>query len=534
MCLSLSCKLPGPETGRPATLSRRRFLAVGGAVAALLAADRLAGAWPAPARGFGYPFTLGVASGDPVPAGVVLWTRLAPQPLLPDGGMPARTVRVDWQVAADSRFRRVVRRGTVPAQPAHAHAVHVEVDGLEPASTWWYRFRAAGELSPVGRTRTLPAPGASPGRLALAVVSCQHFEHGYYTAYRHLAAEDLDLVLHLGDYLYESAPAEGQPRRHVGPAPVDLAGYRLRHALYRSDPDLQAAHAALPFVLTWDDHEVANDYAADQSERFDPPAAFRRRRAAAYQAYWEHLPLRRSSRPWGPAAQLYRRLRFGDLAELSVLDTRQYRDDQPCDRNGVGRSQVVTGCPERLDPRRTLLGGNQRRWLLAGLARSGARWNVIAQQLLMAELDLQPGPGSAYGSDGWDGYAAERARIFGFLEARRPSNPVVLGGDMHSFWVNDLTLHNHQPGAKVLASEFVGTSVSSAGPRYELYRACLPDNPHVRYFESRWRGYLRCQVDHHRWTTDLRVVDTIERPGAPVRTLASFAVEDGRPGPQHA
>ena len=518
----------------PGVLDRRRFLAAGGAAAALLVADRLAGAWPAPARPLGYPFTLGVASGDPAPGGVVLWTRLAPAPLQPDGGMPARVVPVDWQVAADPGLGRIVRSGTVLAQPPWAHTVHVEVDGLEPVRTYWYRFRAAGELSPVGRTRTLAAAGASPARLALAVVSCQHYEHGYYTAYRHLAQEDLNLVVHLGDYLYETAPADGQPRRHAGPAPTDLAGYRLRHAQYRTDPDLQAAHAALPFVLTWDDHEVQNDYAADRSERFDPSAAFRRRRAAAYRAYWEHLPLRRRSRPRGPAARLYRRLRFGDLAELNVLDTRQYRDDQPCDDNGVGRGQVVAGCRERPDPRRTLLGTEQRRWLLARLARSVARWNVVAQQLLMAELDLQPGPGLAYNSDGWDGYAGDRARILRFLAARRPSNPVVLGGDMHAFWVNDLKADNHRSGAATLASEFVGTSVSSPGPPYEPLRACLADNPHVRFFDSRWRGYLRCLVDHRGWSTDLRVVSTVQRPVASVRTLASFVVPDGRPGPQRA
>jgi alkaline phosphatase D len=515
-------------------LDRRRFLAAGGAAAALLVADRLAGAWPPPVQRGGYPFTLGVASGDPAPGGVVLWTRLATEPLMADGGMPARMLPVDWQVAADPGLGRIVRGGTVLAQPDQVHAVHVEVEGLEPARTYWYRFRAGGELSPVGRTRTLPAPGSSPGRLALAVASCQHFEHGYYSAYQHLAHEDLDLVLHLGDYLYETAPADGQPRRHTGPAPTDLAGYRLRHALYRTDPDLQAAHAAIPFVVTWDDHEVANDYANDQSELLDPPAAFRRRRAAAYRAYWEHLPLRRRSRPRGPAARLYRRLRFGDLAEVSVLDTRQYRDDQPCDGNGVGRGQPVAGCADRLDPGRSLLGRRQGRWLLAGLDRSGARWNVIAQQLLMAELELRPGPGMAYGSDGWDGYAAERARIMEFLQARRPSNPVVLGGDMHSFWVNDLHLDNQRPGAKVLASEFVGTSITSSGPPYEQYRGYLADNPHVRFFESRWRGYLRCEVDHRRWRTDLRVVDTVRRPGASIRTLASFVVEDRRPGPQRA
>jgi alkaline phosphatase D len=256
-------------------LDRRRFLATGGAVAALVVADRLAGAWPARAQRGGYPFMLGVASGDPTPGGVVLWTRLAPQPLLADGGMPARAVPVDWQVAADPGLGRIARAGTVLAQPTQAHTVHVEIEGLEPARTWWYRFRAGGELSPVGRTRTLPAPGASPQRLALAVVSCQHYEHGYYTAYQHLAQEDLDLVVHLGDYIYETAPSVDQPRRHTGPAPTDLASYRLRHALYRTDPDLQAAHAATPFVLTWDDHEVENDYADDQSD-----ASTRRRRSS--------------------------------------------------------------------------------------------------------------------------------------------------------------------------------------------------------------------------------------------------------------
>jgi alkaline phosphatase D len=524
-----------PMVARPGPLiDRRRFLAAGGATAALLAASGLSVIWGGSGRNLDYPFTLGVASGDPRPNGVVLWTRLAPGPLLPDGGMPARGVPVDCEVATDPRMGRVLRRGTVLARPELVHSVHVEVDGLRPANTYWYRFRALGDTSPVGRTRTLPRPDSSPGRLALAVASCQHFEHGYYTAYRHLADEDLELVLHLGDYIYENPPTEGRPRKHAGPAPKDLAGYRLRHAQYRTDPDLQAAHAATPFVLTWDDHEVDNDYAATTSEDGDPPAAFLRRRAAAYQAYWEHLPLRRSSRPHGPAARLYRRFGFGDLAELNVLDTRQYRDDQPCDVAGKVGARVVTGCVERLDPRRTLLGARQRTWLLAGLDRSPARWNVIAQQLLMAELDEWPGPKRGYWSDSWDGYAAERAHLLRFLAVRKTSNPVMVGGDMHSYWVNNLKVDNHRPDAPVVASEFVGTSISSTGIPYDRYSQFLPDNPHVRFFDSRLRGYLRCTVDRRRWTTDLRVVDTVERPGAPVRTLATFVVEDGHPGPQRA
>jgi alkaline phosphatase D len=520
-----------PSGSPPSSLpSRRRFLAAGAATAGLLVAARLPSALAAPSSSLDNPFTLGVASGEPDANGVVLWTRLAPQPLLPDGGMPARPIRVEWELAADPRMRKIVRRGDITARPEHGHSVHVEVAGLEPASTYWYRFRAAGEVSPPGRTRTTPSRHDDPRHLAFAFTSCQNYEQGYYTAYRHIAEEELDFVLHLGDYIYEGNPRDGQPRKHVGAEPTDLASYRVRHALYRSDADLQAAHAAAPFVVTWDDHEVDNDYADEHSQDFDDPAVFLRRRSAAYQAYYEHLPLRRQSHPKGPGLSLYRRFAFGDLAQFSVLDTRQYRDDQACP-DGEGGGQEVTDCPELADPSRTILGAKQRRWLLDGLDRSSARWNVIAQQLLMAELDEQPGPGVAYWTDGWDGYAADRARILRFLQEREPSNPVVLGGDIHSFWVTDLKPDNRDPASPVVASEFVGTSISSSGVPFGVFSAFLPDNPHIKYFESRLRGYVRCTVTPKRWTSDLRVVDTVATPGAPVRTLASFVVEDGRPGP---
>jgi phosphodiesterase/alkaline phosphatase D-like protein len=374
--------------------------------------------WAAPGAWPDDPFTLGVASGDPTPTGTVLWTRLAPRPLDPDGGMPARAVPVDWEVATGPRFRDVVRRGRIAATPALAHAVHVEVDGLDPGRHYWYRFRAGGHLSRIGRTRTCPDPRRPLVRLDLAFVSCQNFEKGYYTAYRHLAEDDLDVVLHLGDYIYENPPRRNLPRRHVGGEPADLPGYRVRHALYKTDRDLQAAHARHPFVATWDDHEVENDYAGRHPVEGGDPAAFLRRRAAAYRVYWEHMPLRRP--PRGPTMPLYRRLRFGDLVELNLLDTRQYRDNQPCDED-AGGGRVVT-CPERVDPRRTILGSHQRRWLLDGLDRSQARWNVLAQQVVMAELDLHPGPGRAWWSDAWDGYAADRDRILRFLWiASRPT-----------------------------------------------------------------------------------------------------------------
>jgi alkaline phosphatase D len=510
-------------------LTRRRFLARSGAAGAalVLAPDALA----APKLLRGGKFSSGVISGDPTPHGITLWTRV---------GDVGGTGGVRLEVARDRGFRHVVARRTLTARAGSDHTVKARIGGLKPHERYYYRFETRSEDSPVGRFQTA-LPKDSRETVRFAFFSCQEYSFGYFNAHEALAREDVDFVVNLGDYIYADvalgAPIGVRDPKFVlssGFSAVTKDEYRDRYKTYRSDASLRKMHARFPMISTWDDHEVQNDYAADQSERFDPPAAFRRRRAAAYRAYWEHLPLRRRSRPRGPAARLYRRLRFGDLVELAILDTRQYRHDQPCDGNGVGSGQVVAGCRERLDPGRTLLGTEQRRWLLAGLDRSRARWNVVAQQLLMAELDLQPGPGLAYGSDGWDGYAGDRARILRFLQARRPSNPVVLGGDLHSFWVNDLTLDNHQPGAAVLASEFVGTSVSSSGPPYEQYSAYLADNPHVRFFESRWRGYLRCLVDHRRWMTDLRVVQTVECPAAPVRTLASFVVQDGRPGPQRA
>ncbi len=480
-----------------------------------------------------YPFSLGVASGDPLPNSVVLWTRLAPNPLQ-GRVLPPVQIPVQWQVATDAKFAQVVARGTAIARPELAHAVHVVVERLEPDRWYWYQFKAGSEVSPVGRTRTTPAANAAVERLAFGFVSCQHYETGYYTAFRHLAPEELDLVFHLGDYIYEGDPKDGRVRRHVGPNPVDLETYRLRYALYKADPDLQAAHAAFPFICTWDDHEVENDYAGAISQNFDDPAIFLRRRAAAYRAYYEHLPLRPVALPQGANMQLYRSFSFGNLAEFSILDNRQYRDDQACDENGRGGGQVVINCQERLDSKRSLLGPQQERWLLNNLARATARWNVIAQQSLMAELEQMPGLGEAHWSDGWDGYAHTRQRILEFIHQRRLSNPVVIGGDIHSFWVTDLKLNFRDPQAPVVATEFVGTSISSNGPNYDTLRKFIPNNPHIKFFDSRLRGYGQCLVEPQRWTTQFRAVETVAQPNAPVNTLVTYVVEAGQPGAQQA
>ena len=504
-------------------LDRRDLLTGGLALLGLGAARR------APGRSFFQPsaFPLGVASGDPTPDGVVLWTRLALDPLN-GGGMPPEDVEVVWEVARDEGMADVVRRGTSVAREVLGHSVHVEVDGLEPGRWYWYRFRAGADESAVGRTRTLPAAGARADRLRFAFASCQHYEQGYYTAYRHMAEDDLDLVFHLGDYIYEYEGRDGRVRRHTGEEIELLDDYRNRYALYRSDPDLQAAHAAFPWVVTWDDHEVDNNYANAVSEEEGLPAElFLRRRAAAYQAYYEHMPLRRSSLPAGPDLQLYRAFGWGDLASVHVLDTRQYRTDQPC---GDGRG----ACDGMFDPAATPLGEAQERWLLDGLDGSAARWNVIPQQIMMARIDFTSGDGESYALDMWSGYEAARRRLMEFLAARRPGNPLVLTGDIHSNWVNDLKVDYRDPAAPVVGTELVCTSISSGGDGADggdRAAALIAENPAIRFYNGQ-RGYVRCDLTPERCRADYQVLEYVTRPGSPISTRASFVVEDGRPGAQ--
>jgi alkaline phosphatase D len=421
---------------------------------------------------------------------------------------------------------RIVRRGSVAARPEFAHAVHVEVEGLSPDRFYWYRFRAGSDETVVARTRTLPREGAAVARLRFAFCSCQHYETGYFTAYRHMAEEDLDLVFHLGDYIYEGPGADKRPRRHVGPEIMTLADYRNRHAQYRTDPDLQAAHARFPFIVTWDDHEVENNYAAAISEQRDPRETFLVRRAAAYQAYYEHMPLRRASIPKGPDLQLYRRFTYGSLASFFVLDERQYRSDQPC---GDGNRPM---CPEAEREDASLLGREQARWLLEGLDRSRARWNVMPQQVMMARVDRTAGPEARYSMDQWPGYEAERRRLLEFFGSRRPANPVVLTGDIHTNWVNDLTIDCGDPKSPVVGTEFVVTSLSSGGDGTDKpgnLDRLLAENPCVKFHNAQ-RGYVSCEMTPDQLRADYQVVPFVSKPGAPKTTRASFVVESGRPG----
>ena len=515
------------------TLSRRALLC--GSAAAFVASR----AWPLGGQPH-YPFALGVASGYPTPDGAVLWTRLAPEPLSPDperpGGMPPVPVPVDWEVAADPALRQAVRRGTAEADPRLAHSVHVECAGLEPGRDYWYRFIAGGEASPTGRTRTAPARGAALARLRFGFASCANYELGYFAAYRHLAAENPDLVLFLGDYIYEYFSRSDKKVRDHSDAIVttDLRTYRNRHAQYKTDPDLQALHAAAPCLAIWDDHEVDNDYADDRSQFFADPAAFLERRAAAYQAYWEHMPLPLRARPRGPSAALFGRVDFGDLARFLLLDGRQHRSPPACAMPPWGGAKPLVGatCPERLDPRRSYLGEAQEAWLYREFRTAPARWNVLAQQQLMAEFKERLGNGEiSYWSEDWNGYPAARQRLLRQVAESGLPNPVVIGGDIHSFWANDLKLDFDDPAAPVIASEFVGTSITSKGPPYKKFMAWRADNPHVRFFESRKRGYVSAELRPERLEVAFRMVADARDPASEASTLQRFVVENGRPGP---
>lgn len=507
-------------------LSRRSFLVASASFAAVaLGVTQVLGAARRPPRFSAYPFQLGVASGDPAPDGVVLWTRLAPRPQETGGGMGPAPVEVSWQVAEDEALTRIVRQGKAIADPAWAHSVHVEVAGLRPGRWYWYRFAAGGEVSPKGRTRTLPPVDSEPDRLRFAFASCQKYESGFFTAYEHMAREDLDLICFLGDYIYENPASTNVVRRHGLPEAKTLDDYRRLYAVYKMDPALQAAHALAPWIVTWDDHEVSNDYANDIPERpgVGDPAAFLFRRAAAYRAYYEHMPLRRSALPEGPALPLYRRLDFGRLTRFHVLDTRQYRTDQP---PGLRLQQVG---PRLLDSTGTLLGPKQLAWLFDGLDHSPTRWNVLVQQVLMARVDAGPGSDVLVDVDKWAGYEYERQRVLRHFHEKNTANPIVLSGDIHSNWANELTDDLGPSEPSRVAVEFVGTSISSGTHGYaqpgEL-AAMLAKNPHVKFYNGE-RGYVRCEVTSKSWRTDFQTVPYVNRPDAPLNTRASFLVEEG-------
>lgn len=480
------------------------------------------------------PFTLGVASGDITSTGGILWTRLAPRPLDPDGGMPGPRTVVTWEVADDDKFSKIVKTGRATAAAELSYSIHIDVDGLEPNRWYFYRFSTAGATgatSPVGRLRTAPTEGAMTP-LSFAFASCQQYEEGHYTALDHLSREEVDLIAFLGDYIYEYGPATGNSvRKHVGLEIRTLDDYRRRYAQYKTDPFLQAAHARAPWLVIWDDHEVDNNYAALNGENnMESEDQMRLRRAAAYQGWWEHQPVRVPRVKSWADLNITRSVNWGAMARFWMLDTRQYRDDQACN-DGTQKAP----CGNWNDPSRTLMGAAQEKWLLDGVGSSKAHWQVIANQVMVAPYDAAAGSDYSVSMDQWSGYPVARDRLLNGLASRASNRTVVLTGDIHSNWVNEVHSDFSRPGRPVIGAEFVATSITSGGDGTPTLNAAtqtlLGESPHIRW-HNRQRGYVRCNVTADGWKADYRVVPFVSRPGAPIETASQWQLTHGKPGIQ--
>lgn len=478
------------------------------AVAAPLSID-------AHARSLSDPFALGVASGDPDSDGFVLWTRLVGADAQP---LAAHAVPVRYEIATDEWFRTIAKAGQGLARSERAHAVHVEVAGLVPGRPYWYRFHALGATSPVGRAVTVPR---TADRLRIALSSCQHWEQARFGTYRDMAEAQPDLILQVGDYIYEQSYAGQTKVRDFGaPEPRDLAGYRQRHALYKSDPDLQAAHRAAPWIVTWDDHEVLNDYANLANRDGLAPAMFAPRRAAAYQAYFEHMPIRPSLWFGRSAPRLYRAVDWADLASLSVLDTRQYRSDPPCASPHMARNVVMRDCAEARAPNRTIMGAAQEKWLAGRLTTERRPWTLIAQQVFFAPLWLDGARTSSF-SDQWDGYAANRDRLLTGLAQPTVRNAVVLSGDVHSFWLNDL----NDAAGKAVGTEIVTSALAAASPPPGRFGDASANNPHVRFSDVDHAGYVLIDISPNALSADFRAIGDRTKVDSVVSSVARFTID---------
>lgn len=511
-------------------ISRRQLLAGAGAGALTFTfGSTLARAQGLP-RG-AHPFAAGVASGEPAADGVVLWTRIALDDL---GRTPVLgKVPVFWEIAEDERMRRTVARGATLATDADGHSVHVEVNHLKPAREYWYRFYANGEASPVGRTRTAPGFGfgRSPRELSFCLASCSHWEAGYFTAYKRIAQDDPWFVIHVGDYIYEGGPGKSGVRTHSNAEPMDLPGYRERHGQYNSDADLRELRRLFPIVVTPDDHEVENNYAnlisQVDTEPDQDPAVFAQRRAAAYQAYYEYMPLRAPQHPKGSGMQLYRELPLGDLAHIVVADTRQYRTDQPYNDKGPADG------PQMTDPAATLPGLAQEGWIVDRMTKSRSTWTILAQQVLMARHDLVAGDGKGYSTDQWDAYRASRQRVLTGIHDGGTRNPVVLTGDIHQHYAADLYADYDDPASPMVGSELCGTSVTSGGDGSDAVDPLLGENPWIKY-NSKRRGYVRVTMDRRTLRADFRTLSGVTTPDGAVATGGAFVLQDGQRGLQPA
>lgn len=514
-------------------MDRRRFLKSSAATGAgLLVASRVSETLVAGAATMDLaPFLHGVASGDPLPDRVIIWTRVTPTDDALPGTGKGDPVSVVWEVATDRRFRSIARAGEVVARAATDHTVKVDVTGLTPGRRYFYRFKAFGKRSRAGQMRTAPAPGTAADAVRFGLVSCSNYEGGYFSAYRHLAERnDLDFVLHLGDYIYEYGAGGYGPGSELGRTHrpeheiVTLSDYRTRYGQYRQDADLQDLHATNAFITIWDDHEVTNDSYKDGAENHQPESEgdYIDRRNDAYKAYFEWMPIRQRRNP----RRLYRSFRFGDLADLHMLDLRQYRDEQPANQAD----------PSKDDPDRTITGDRQMEWFKKGLKGSTARWRLIGNQVMF--IPFETAPDVPFNIDAWDGYRADRDELVRFMSDNAIDNVVFLTGDIHTSWASDVPLDKTTyPATPSVCTEFVCPSVTSdnlddisGAP----YRSSMPveetikaDNRWVRYVELDSHGYCVVDANSERLQTDYYFISDRTDPDATQSFAAAWQTVAG-------
>ncbi|HQR87156.1 MAG: hypothetical protein B7Y59_08925 [Burkholderiales bacterium 35-55-47] len=477
------------------------------------------------------PFALGVASGRPRADSVVLWTRLIFGD--EDRAVGTEALRVQVEVFADAALKRRVQKAEVVTNEARGHSVHVHLQQLQPSTDYWYRFIQGEARSTVGHTRTAPALNADVRELRIALSSCQHYEHGQFIAHREIAQQKLDFVLFMGDYIYESSNPKYAIRKHSNEEPKTLQGYRDRYEQYKRDPHLQAAHAAHPWVLMWDDHEVVNDYANDQDRHYTEPQQFLLRRAAAYQAYFEHQPLLLGPDVSNPAdMHLYDQLTWGKLADVWTLDCRQYRSAQACRDPVLGGARPVLQCDELSDASRTMLGMAQERWLAEGLSQSKRQWKLVAQATQISSTSMPAPVGRSYWNDAWDGYPEARKRLLQTVVDAKLSNVVTLGGDVHCNVAANLRLEPNNPQSPIVASEFVTTSITSRGLGDKTATVIRDSNSDLLHYRADERGYSLITVTPKEVRCDFRTTKFPAGSEAGLKTQASYVVKNGKVGPQ--
>ena len=472
-----------------------------------------------------YPFTLGIASGDVTASSTVLWTRLAPSPMATNGGMLEQGAAVQWMLSQTPDMATIVRRGETVAEAAWAHSVHVEIDDLEAGREYWYQFRSLGHVSPIGRTKTLPSSNSPMDSARFVTASCQNYTHGHFVAYRHMVADKPDFVIHLGDYIYDTSFGETFRQHDTETAPSTLDDFRRRHALYKTDKDLQHAHAQIPFFLSIDNHDALEDNDPSKSQM----------RAAAYQAWYEHMPVRGYKAPGDNHFDIHRRIEVGNLAQISLLDSRQFRDTRElCTGDydpSYGFGNYRERCQAVFADERSMLGEVQEQWLTRAISENTSTWNVLASPGPFLPFSYQHNGQDLRYIGAWDAYPANRKRVMDAFTQARSGHPLILSGDVHSFWALDGTLAK-QPEEQFPLVEFVTSAISAnwPPPLAQPVTDNLPNNPQLKFYDPVYRGYLLHDVTGEVWKTSARGVEDMRDLQSAIRTLASFKVSHGQPG----